>query len=189
MTNQHLNNLLFLLASGSLALACDVSDDDDGGSGQGTSATDDTAGDDSHGSSGDHGTTAGDDVQETGADSDGTAADTAADTAGDTAADTGSGDTGTGSGACFDFAKTAAGCDDAVDQTVEYDYCEGLLDYYANYGKECLTAVEEFYACLGTLDCRTFNADEGCDAEATVFTDACPIPDDTGTDETGTTGG
>lgn len=190
MTNQHINNLLFLLASGSLALGCDVEDDDDGGSGQDTAATDDgTAGDDDHGTADEHGSTAGDDVQETGADS-GTAAD-ADGTAGDTAGDTGTaGDTSSEPTVCFNFAKTAAGCDDTVDQTEEYDYCEGLLDYYAAYSKDCLTAAEEFYACLGTLDCRTFNANEGCEAEVDVFAEACPLPEETGTDgETGTTGG
>ena len=81
--------------------------------------------------------------------------------------------TGAEYGVCFDYAKTAAECDDMVDQTEQYMECEGLLDYYAGYGKACLGAAEEFYACVAELDCRTFNSEEGCEKEGLAVDAAC----------------
>ncbi|MEM6994986.1 MAG: hypothetical protein AAF721_31020 [Myxococcota bacterium] len=191
MTNNHLNNLLFLLAGTSLALGCDLgSDDDDTTTGQST----------------DGGPTAGDDnMQDTAAD-DNTMMDTAAETAspdtGDTAGDTMSPGTTAGTGddatttattgeeysACFDYATNVVECFKDADMMEEYDLCEMYLDYYAGIDKPCLAAAEDLYACLGALDCKDLVADEGCAKESELFAKVCPEPMGTGT-TAGTAGG
>lgn len=55
------------------------------------------------------------------------------------------------------------------------EYCVELIQgYYDAYGAECVTAFEEFLACLSALTCEEFTgADPVCDAESMALDTAC----------------
>lgn len=182
-TNQHLNNLLFLLAGSSLALACDVSSGDDGETGGGPTGTSHGTGDhDGTDTAGDETSTtedtmpASDDLMDDGADTS-TGPGDASDSTGIDADSSGSEDTGGDSELCMSYAMHISSC-----RTLDYTYEDGLMycasnfELYEEGGPDCVSAGQDLYACLSTADCKGLAAGTECLDEVEAVNDICPPP-------------
>ena len=71
---------------------------------------------------------------------------------------------------CTEYGSNAALCYDGP--AAEYAAnCEAGLSYYRAYGAACRAAVEDYFACLGTVDCGSFKS--GCAQEREAIDVAC----------------
>lgn len=166
-------NLLFLLSAAPLGMGCIiVSDDTD------TDATPTTVTPTSTPGETDDPTTATTDAMTTSATgettetpSDTTAADTTVGPSDTTSADTDE----PPSAGCQAYADLVADCymDQAAgDATL--NYCNEQTTYYEMYGPECLSAFEDFIACLSALSCEMLmGAEPVCEAELEAVDTTC----------------
>lgn len=155
--------MLFLLAAAPLGMGCpvtidildtdevgdtdetdtDTSTDDEVGTESGTDTTDDTTDETTEESTDE---TTDESTDETTDESTDDTSDTSTDTTGE-------------ENACEGFSTQVADCFD-LDPIQYYEDCVGNIEYGTQeYGPECGVAVEDYYACLSTLDCETL-ADE-----------------------------
>ncbi len=180
MNYDHKHQLAFLLSLAALPIGgCVISDGDD----------DDDVGDDSTGTADDTNTmTAADDDSAT-------MTMTADDTGTATVDDSGS---SSGGGTADDTAGTTGGevpqvCTDVgahYEKCMFKDAAESVDEcaYYLvekGYTGDCLTANEDYYACLAVAACEDFAKGNPCQAEIEAATEVCLGGEDTGTDTGG----
>ena len=173
-------NLLFLLMAAPMAMgACIITDGDD-----------DTDGDDSNNQTSSNETDAETDAPATDGETDdpppatgsgddtGTGGETEGETEsadGTTTGGESEGETDTPPGACADYADLITECYNEKEGMAVLDYCgEYLQQLYDSYGEGCVTAYEDYLACLSGLTCdELMGADPVCEAEETALDEAC----------------
>jgi hypothetical protein len=75
---------------------------------------------------------------------------------------------------CVTYADAVTLCYDDQAGAAAGEYCAETLVYYEmNYGAECVTAFEEWLACLSALTCEEFMGEEACPAEGMMLEMAC----------------
>ncbi|MEM7159687.1 MAG: hypothetical protein AAF799_43000 [Myxococcota bacterium] len=176
-TDTNVTNLLFLLSLAPLGTGCIITTSDDDGSNDDAADTDNNAttaatsetGDppsDTTGAATDDGATVGTAVATTGLDTG----------SGDGPA---TGDTTEGSNPgelCMTYADHLSY--DCIGDAKAYDsyyyLCNARYDVALEAGADCLTAVEDVTACLSTVDCKEWFADEACLKEIAAVQKACP---------------
>ena len=82
--------------------------------------------------------------------------------------------------ACQAYAEVVVGCFPGAGYTVEQEAanCVETLAYFDADTPECGAALLEYYACLGTLDCKGLaNKRVGCAEEIAAVEAACPASD------------
>jgi hypothetical protein len=161
-------SLPFLLSLAALPLACTTSDDDDGGSagtgGGSMTATTMTGGTlDGTASQGSMTTPAG--TSGTTDEPDDTTGD--ATDAGETV-DTTSSDVDP---LCLEFLAWYELCDPRY-AAYAVMFCEEELEYAAMYGRACISATEDYFACTSAIDCRAIE-DEACAKEIAAAEQEC----------------
>jgi hypothetical protein len=92
--------------------------------------------------------------------------------------DSSSGSTGEPGELCEDYTAHLIEClPDAADEEAEIlADCTYGLEYYAGVSAECGASFEEFYTCLGTVDCEFYTEKApACETEIAAFEEVCGI--------------
>jgi hypothetical protein len=180
------NRLAFLLSLGSLPLAAcfvgdDVGDDDGGEADDSVAESPITMTDPTDGTGG---MTAGMTSDSAGSTDPATTdpGETSATTQDPTAADTSTGAVECGAEVpdfCEPYVAHALECYGRGYFSVEYCACN--VAYAEMYGDECVTAYEEYYACIIAADCEQLTAGKACGPETTALDTLCSSGDTSGT--------
>ena len=78
---------------------------------------------------------------------------------------------------CRDYGDRWVECiyDGAIPADGIQDGCSCFLQLALDmYGDDCVSALEDYYACIAQAECTSIAIDEACSAEADVIQEICP---------------
>lgn len=76
--------------------------------------------------------------------------------------------------ACATYADAITNCYDDAAGAAAGQYCAETFEYYEmNYGAECITAYEDWLACLSALTCEELMGKEVCPDQGAALETAC----------------